>query len=97
MGRDDGRRARDGHAGGTAGSSRVRLATSVANADEPRVLQGDKGRVIPAGAEEGKNKGSTVRTPRVAGRSHIRVISGGTARARKGKKGRRRRGLSSLL
>lgn len=54
-------------------------------------------RVIPAGAEEGKNKGSTVRTPRVAGRSHIRVISGGTARARKGKKGRRRRGLSSLL
>lgn len=36
LGRNDGRRSREGHAGDTAGRFRVQLAPGVANADEPR-------------------------------------------------------------
>ncbi|GJP76685.1 hypothetical protein CLOP_g7128 [Closterium sp. NIES-67] len=36
MGRNDGRRAREGQAGCTAGRFRAQLAPGVANADEPR-------------------------------------------------------------
>ncbi|GJP72212.1 hypothetical protein CLOP_g2962 [Closterium sp. NIES-67] len=74
MGRNDGRRAREGQAGCTAGRFRAQLAPGVANADEPRARGVGWGLPASSGtADSGALSWTGVRRCRRTGESVLRI------------------------